>query len=335
MIRVDRGRKVIAILLGAAVLVGLLLFVGHGMTLMVVLSGSMTPLMLPGDAIIVAPADPDHVEIGDVVVFQYPGQDERMVITHRVIGIDADTGLYSTKGDANDAPDSFSIARDDLIGRPVFLIPFVGFASEMKKQVIFLLIILPSLLLALLETIRLTRGFHAARRLSRERPVPKGQLFAIRYSRLLPLVSASLILFLLLTVPSLLGIQAYGPLSGSTGLEERYAITVEGRGLIPELYQVCTPGAGGVPVYGVLQPGETVSVSISGTGPACTVARSPYILPVFWFAGLAELNPYLPVLGLAVLPGALLTLALHPLWAERRFVKLCRKRRLVDRVLEN
>ncbi|MDK2916601.1 MAG: signal peptidase [Euryarchaeota archaeon] len=333
MIRVDRGRKVIAILLGAAVLVGLLLFVGHGMMLMVVLSGSMTPLMLPGDAIIVAPVDPDQVKVGDVVVFQHPGQGERMVITHRVIGIDADTGLYATKGDANNAPDSFSISKDDIIGRPVFLIPFVGFASEMKKQVILLMVVLPSLLLALLETIKLTRGFHGARRLSRESPVPKGQFISIRYSRLLLLLAVALVPFLLLTVPSLLGIQTYGPLPGSTGLEESYIITIEGRGLVPELYRVCTPGAGGVPVYGVLQPGETVSLPVSG--PACTVARSPYILPAAWFAGLAELNPYLPVLVLAVLPGALLTLALHPLWAERRFVKLCRKRRLVDRVLEN
>ncbi|PKL55945.1 MAG: signal peptidase I [Methanomicrobiales archaeon HGW-Methanomicrobiales-6] len=334
MIRVDRGRKVIAILLGAAVLVGLLLFVGHGMTLMVVLSGSMTPLMLPGDAIVVAPADPDHVEVGDVVVFQYPGQDERMVITHRIIGIDAETGLFSTKGDANNAPDRFSITTDDIIGRPVFLIPFVGFASEMKKQVILLMVVLPSLLLALLETIKLTRGFHAARRLSRESPVPKGQFVSIRYTRFLPLLVVALIPFLLLAVPSLLGIQTYGSLPGSPDLQG-HCITVEGRGPVPELYQVCTPGAGGVPVYGVLQPGETVSVSIPGTGPACTIARSPYVLPVFWFVGLAELNPYLPVLGLAILPGIFLTLALYPLWAEKKFVKLRRKRRLVDRVLEN
>ncbi len=334
MIRVDRIRGVIAILLGTVILAGLLLFVGLGMMLMVVLSGSMTPLMLPGDVIIVAPADPDHVEIGDVIVFQYPGRDERMVITHRVIGIDTDTGLYSTKGDANDAPDSFSISKDDIIGRPVFLIPFIGFASEMKRQVILLMVILPSLMLTLLETRKLTRGFHAARGLSRDSPVPKGQLFSIKYSRLLPLLSVSLILFLLLTVPSLSGIQMYGSVPGSIDLRDS-CITVEGRSLVPELYLVCTPDASGVPVYGVVQPGETVSVPITGTEPECTVARSPYILPVFWFVGLAGLNPYLPVLSLAILPGAFLTLALHPLWAEKKFVKLRRKRRLVDRVLEN
>ena len=65
------------------------------------------------------------------------------------------------------------------------------------------------------------------------------------------------------------------------------------------------------------------------------MARSPYILPVFWFVGLAGVNPYIPVIALAVLPGAFLTLALYPLWAERRLVKLHRKRRFIDHVLEN
>ncbi|WP_054847550.1 signal peptidase I [Methanoculleus chikugoensis] len=116
-------------------------------------------MLPPGDVIIVAPTDPDQVRVGgDVIVFQHPGQDDRMVITHRVTGIDADTGLYSTKGDANSAPDRFSVSKGDIIGRPIFLIPFIGFASEMKKQVILLMVILPSLMLALLETRKLTHG---------------------------------------------------------------------------------------------------------------------------------------------------------------------------------
>ena len=334
MIRVDRIGGVAAIFLGAAVLAVILLFIGRGMVLMVVLSGSMTPLMLPGDAIIVAPADPEEIGVGDVVVFQYPGQDERMVITHRIIGVDMDTGLYSTKGDANTVPDYFSVSKDDIIGRPVFLIPFIGFASEMKKQIILLMVILPSLLLGILEVRKLMQGHHAARRRSRDGPVRRGRFFSIRCSRFLLLVSASLIPFLLLTTPSLSGMQAYGSFPGSGELQDE-CITIEGRGLVPELYRVCAPGRGGVPVYGVLQPGEIVSIPVSGTGAEYTVARSPYILPAFWFVGLAELNPYLPVLGLAVLPGIFLTLALYPLWAEKRFVKMRRKRRFVDRVLEN
>ncbi|BBL68718.1 signal peptidase I [Methanoculleus chikugoensis] len=334
MIRVSPIQGTISVIIGVVILAGILLFVRCDMLIMIVLSGSMTPLMLPGDVIIVAPTDPDQVRVGDVIVFQHPGQDDRMVITHRVTGIDADTGLYSTKGDANSAPDRFSVSKGDIIGRPIFLIPFIGFASEMKKQVILLMVILPSLMLALLETRKLTHGPHAARRLSRESPVPKGQIFSIRYSRLFFLSSVVLALFLLLTVPSLSGIQTYGSFSGSS-VPQNGCITVEGRGLVPEAYLICTPGVGGVPVYGIVQPGETVSIPISGTEPECTVARLPYVLPVFWFVGLAGLNPYLPVLALAILPGAFLTLVLHPLWAEKKFVKLRRKRRLVDRVLEN
>jgi signal peptidase len=329
MIRVGRIRGKIIVILGLVILAGTLLFAWHGMMIMVVLSGSMTPLMLPGDVIIVRPTEPDNVRVGDVIVFQHPGQDDRTVITHRVTGIDTDTGQYSTRGDANDAPDPFSVSGEDIIGKPAFLIPFIGFASEMKRQVILLMVILPSLALAILETRTIMRETQTPRRSSRESPVPKGQVFAIHHARLILLFAATLAVFLLLALPSITGIQTCSP-----GIQDQH-LTIEGRGLVPELYMVCTDEAGGIPAYGVVQPGETVSVPNAGTGPDRTVARAPYLLPAFWFVGLAGLNPYLPVLSLAILPGALLTLVLHPLWTKRKFVKSRRKRRLVERVLEN
>ncbi|NLM30597.1 MAG: signal peptidase I [Methanomicrobiales archaeon] len=329
MIRVGQIRGKIAVAIGLAILAAVLLFIWHGAMIMIVLSGSMTPLMLPGDVIVVVPTEPDTVRVGDVIVFQHPDLDDCMVITHRVIDIDPETGHYSTKGDANNAPDQFSVTKEEIIGRPAFLIPLIGFASEMKRQIILLMVILPSLALAILEMRTIIREARTPRRPVRECPVPRGKVFAIRRTRLALLFVTTLGAFLLLTLPSITGMQAGIPDLGDQHL------AIEGRGLVPEIYMAGTGGVGGTPAFGVVQPGETVSVPVSRAGSDFTVARAPYIIPVFWFVGLAMLSPYLPVLSLAILPGILLTLLLYPLWTERKFIKSRRKRRLVERVLEN
>ena len=41
---------------------------------LIVLSGSMTPMMLPGDMIIVKSVDPNELKVGDVLAFQLPGE---------------------------------------------------------------------------------------------------------------------------------------------------------------------------------------------------------------------------------------------------------------------
>ena len=52
------------------------------------------------------------------------------VVTHRVISIDAENEHFYTQGDANDAPDGAPVYFKNLIGRPVFTIPYLGYVSH-------------------------------------------------------------------------------------------------------------------------------------------------------------------------------------------------------------
>jgi signal peptidase len=45
--------------------------------------------------------------------------------THRIVGGDAQTG-YVLKGDANTNPDTQQVKREDIVGKVVFVLPYIG-----------------------------------------------------------------------------------------------------------------------------------------------------------------------------------------------------------------
>lgn len=71
-----------------------------------VLSGSMRPTIPEGSVIIVTPLSPADIRPGDVIAYNIPVEDHR-VVTHRVIEIaeGGDHPVVRTQGDANPAPD--------------------------------------------------------------------------------------------------------------------------------------------------------------------------------------------------------------------------------------
>ena len=111
---------ILAILLGGVRLVGLRPFA--------VLSGSMEPAYHVGALIYVKSCDPSEVQVGDAITFVL--DEDLNVATHRVIEIDAENQHFYTKGDANDAPDGSPVHFNNLIGRPVFTIPRLGYFSN-------------------------------------------------------------------------------------------------------------------------------------------------------------------------------------------------------------
>jgi signal peptidase len=111
---------VLAILLAGVRLVGLRPFM--------VLSGSMEPTYHVGALIYVKPCDPADVKVGDAITFVL---DENLTVaTHRVVSIDAANQYFYTKGDANNASDGAPVYFKNLIGRPVFTIPYLGYVSN-------------------------------------------------------------------------------------------------------------------------------------------------------------------------------------------------------------
>ena len=116
---------VILVVILALVLVGVRLV---GLRPMCVLSGSMEPTYHTGSLIYVKPCAPEDVQVGDPITFVL--NEDLDVVTHRVVSIDAENQHFYTKGDANDAPDGAPVYFKNLIGRPVFTIPYLGYVSH-------------------------------------------------------------------------------------------------------------------------------------------------------------------------------------------------------------
>ena len=98
----------------------------------VVLSGSMEPAYHVGSLIYVKPVDYKTLQVGDPITYMV-SQDT--VVTHRIIEVlvdedDPNTLRYFTQGDANDVPDGMSVHYKNIIGKPVFSLPYLGYVSN-------------------------------------------------------------------------------------------------------------------------------------------------------------------------------------------------------------
>lgn len=139
----------LVILILAAAVLFLPKFVG--MTPLAVLSGSMEPTYHVGSLIYVKDADPGAVQVGDPITFKI--SDDTMV-THRVVAIDQEAKTFQTKGDANDNVDGGAVAYENLVGKPVFTIPYMGYlavyANTTTGMIVTVTIILVILILTFL-----------------------------------------------------------------------------------------------------------------------------------------------------------------------------------------
>jgi signal peptidase len=110
------------ILMCAILLIGARLI---GLTPYVVLSGSMAPTYPVGSLIYVQKVEPNEIEVGDPITFVL--NEDLVVATHRVVDIDDTHTYFYTKGDANDVADSSPVHYKNLIGKPLFMLPKLGY----------------------------------------------------------------------------------------------------------------------------------------------------------------------------------------------------------------
>jgi len=85
----------------------------------VINTGSMTPTIPPGSAVIVHEG---HYRIGQVVTFGENG----LTVTHRLVSINAQ-GLTTTKGDANATADPWHVPKSQIVGGVVAAPRYVGY----------------------------------------------------------------------------------------------------------------------------------------------------------------------------------------------------------------
>lgn len=111
----------------------------------VVLSGSMSPAIESGDAVIVEETDPATIQEGDVITFVQ--SDEESPTTHRVVGTEQRDGqvVFETKGDANEQPDPTPVPASSVIGTVVLTIPYIGYVIQFVNTPLGfgLLVVLP------------------------------------------------------------------------------------------------------------------------------------------------------------------------------------------------
>lgn len=148
---------VVFMMLMSVLLVGVRLV---GLTPFTVLSGSMEPAYHVGSLIYVKETDPAKIEVGDPIT--YVVNEDLLVSTHRVVEIDVfhtatravldeneqpvldedgdpiyeevpleePSYYFTTKGDANESVDGTPVYYKNVLGVPVFSLPYLGFLSS-------------------------------------------------------------------------------------------------------------------------------------------------------------------------------------------------------------
>jgi len=135
-----------------------------GVDVKIVKSGSMEPGIITG-GIVVIHESPSYVP-GDIITFQSQGAD--IPTTHRIVSEQQEDGkmMFVTKGDANEEADTALAARETVLGKVLFTVPYVGFILDFARQPIGfgLLIVLPALLIVIDEVEKIWKELRRRRK---------------------------------------------------------------------------------------------------------------------------------------------------------------------------
>jgi signal peptidase len=134
------GRAALTILLVLAALVFLFLAVGPrflNYQTSTMLTGSMSPVINPGDVVVSVRTPVSELEVGDVITYSIPIEDRR-IETHRVASIkrdDAGQTSVITKGDANPGADPWTaVLSEDYVYTQAGVVPHLGDVIRALRQ---------------------------------------------------------------------------------------------------------------------------------------------------------------------------------------------------------
>jgi signal peptidase I len=173
--RRTRGQRVVNVLTTTAfvialVILGLMLVPGLlGWQRYVIVSGSMEPAIPKGSVVYDEVVPVSDLEVGDVITFAPPPEfNITEPVTHRII----ETGIappnsdhpgartFRTQGDANDAPDAWTLVFDhDEQTRVVHHLPYVGYIYMAldHRWVQLLVVAVPALVIIIVLGVSLWR----------------------------------------------------------------------------------------------------------------------------------------------------------------------------------
>jgi len=122
--------------------------------LLVVQSGSMEPVIKMGSIVVVKPSG--EYKVGDIITAKEPANPKES-LTHRVTEIKERDGktFYVTKGDANDSPDMEERPKENVLGKVIFSIPYLGYPVNFTKtrNGLIILVIIPATIIVYSELI--------------------------------------------------------------------------------------------------------------------------------------------------------------------------------------
>ncbi len=125
---------------------------------LIVRSGSMEPGISTGDLIIIKPFQ--EYKVGDIISFGRNNKTNDSV-THRIYSIETIDGKinYTTKGDANNAPDQIAVTQQDINGKVILDVPWFGYIIDFAKKPLgfVLIIIIPALVVIFDETKKIVK----------------------------------------------------------------------------------------------------------------------------------------------------------------------------------
>ncbi len=135
MTKIKKLWRVLSTVIVALAVILAILLVGVrlvGLQVYTVLSGSMEPEYHVGALIYVKEVEPDTLQVGDDITFML---DETTVATHCIIEVvpdeeEPDVLRFRTQGIANDTPDGTAVHYRNVIGKPVFSIPLLGYLAN-------------------------------------------------------------------------------------------------------------------------------------------------------------------------------------------------------------
>lgn len=122
---------------GLVILIVLMLIGVLPIQFFTVISGSMEPTIATGSVVLVNKMQ-TVFETNDMITFLVGDQP----VTHRVIAVeDTPTGrYYTTQGDANNAIDPGQRTADQIVGKVMFAIPWIGTLILLLQQHLLLLV---------------------------------------------------------------------------------------------------------------------------------------------------------------------------------------------------
>jgi signal peptidase len=126
-----------------------------GHPVMMVLSGSMAPMIDAGDLVVDAGLSPSQaagLRPGQVITFRAAGG-TRPIFTHRITAVETLPGggvAYRTKGDANDSQDGLAVPSNDVVGLYQWRVPYGGYVLNALHRPLVLGVLLASPFLWLL-----------------------------------------------------------------------------------------------------------------------------------------------------------------------------------------